>query len=212
MRPGQSEEEARLREAAIDVVLAAGYEGASVEAILERSGLGRAAFGRHFGDLHEVVMAAYWHETNDFNERLHSAYRQGSDWRSSLRGAAYAAAFYIRDNPRVVRFGTIMLFQAGAMAQAEREQHLHQMVALIDAGRQELEDPDALDRGVAEGVFGSIYEAVIRAQQREGGTGSAVEMVPELMYIAVRPYLGREAAREELAIAPPGRLPGGDDG
>jgi hypothetical protein len=148
-------------------------------------------------------MDAYAHHTADFDTRLQAAYMRGRDWRESLRGAAYASAFYIRDNPRVVRFGTLILFQAGAMAQAERDRHLHRLVDLIDAGRQELDDPSALDRGVAEGIFGSIYETVVREQQRKASTASAVEAVPQMMYIAVRPYLGHEAAREELQIPPP---------
>ena len=183
-------------------MLESGYEAASVEAILARSGCNRSAFDRHFPDLRTAVIATYWDHTEVFNERLRVAYERGTDWRSSLRFAAYAAAYYIRDHPKVVRFGTLILFQAGAMAQAERERHLAQMVDLIDAGRGELDDPTSFGRGVAEGVFGSTYELIIRAQQNGSGTRSAVEMVPELMYIAVRPYLGREAAREELIIPP----------
>jgi len=198
-----STERARLREAVVEVVIEAGYEGASVEAICERAGIDRAAFERHFADLQAAVIGTYWDYTNEFNERLRAAYERGSDWRSSLRGAAYAAAYYIRDRPQVVRFGTLILFQAGAMAQAERESHLQQMVDLIDAGRGETDDPDSLDRGVAEGAFGSIYESVVRAVRSGEGTRSAPDIVPELMYISVRPYLGQEAAREELAIPPP---------
>jgi hypothetical protein len=31
----------------------------------------------------------------------------------------------------------------------------------------------------------------------------AEDVVPDLMFVAVRPYLGHEAAREELSIPPP---------
>jgi hypothetical protein len=38
------------------------------------------------------------------------------------------------------------------------------------------------------------------------------ETVPELMYGAVRPYLGEAAARRELDIPPPPRVPGRETG
>jgi hypothetical protein len=92
------------------------------------------------------------------------------------------------------------------MAQAQRESHLQRMVEMIDAGRQELDDPDSLGRGVAEGVFGSIYSHLVKDVQAGKGTKAAEDYVPELMYIAVRPYLGHEAAMEELTIPAPREL------
>lgn len=199
--PGSERE--RIREAAIDVVLERGNEGTTVEAVIERAGVDRAAFDCHFEDLGDCILQAYWTHTNEFTVLVRAAFDRERTWRDSLRAAAYAAARYIRDNPRIVRFGTLQLFQAGAMAQVERESHLHLMVDLIDAGRQELDDPDSLGRGVAEGVFGSIYELVVRDLQAGRGTRSAEEFVPELMFVAVRPYLGLKAAQEELSIPPP---------
>jgi AcrR family transcriptional regulator len=199
--PGSERE--RIREATIDVVLECGNDGASVEAVTDRAEVDRATFDRHFEGLQDCVLEACWAHTNEFTVLVRAAFDREGSWRDSLRAAAYAAARYLRDNPRIVRFGTLQLFQAGAMAQAARESHLHQMVDLIDAGRQELDDPDSIGRNVAEGVFGSIYELVVKEMQSGRGARSAEEFVPELMYIAVRPYLGHEAARDELSIPPP---------
>ena len=77
---------------------------------------------------------------------------------------------------------------------------------MIDAGRRELDDPESMGRSAAEGVFGSIYEALVKEQQAGKGTEAAYEFVPELMYIAVRPYLGHDAAREELSIPAPAKF------
>ena len=160
----------RIREATIDLVLERGYEEASLEDLLERAAVERADFGQRFDGLQDCVLGAYWEYTDEFSARLREAFEREAAWRDGLRAAAYTAARYIRDNPRIVRFGTVALMQAGPMAQAERESHLHRMVDMIDAGR---------------------------------GTRSAVDFVPELMYVAVRPYVGEEVAREELAIPPP---------
>lgn len=199
----------RVREATIDLVVELGPEGATLERILERAGVERADFERRFESVEDCLLRAYWEYTDEFTARLRAAFDRESSWRDSLRAAAYAAAHYVRDNPRIVRFGTVQLLQAGPMAQAQRERHLHQMVDLIDAGRQELDDPDSVGRGVAEAAFGAIYELLIRETATGKGTRSAVDFVPELMYVAVRPYLGDEVAREELTIPPPPE-PGGE--
>ena len=54
------------------------------------------------------------------------------------------------------------MFAAGETAQAHREGHLRRLVDLIDAGREEMEDPDSLTRAVAEGAVGSIYSLSTR--------------------------------------------------
>jgi AcrR family transcriptional regulator len=190
-------------EAMIDVVIESRNDGVTAEAAIERAGVDRAAFDRHFESAEDCVLQAYWKHTDEFTNRVEAAFDREDSWRDALRAAAYEAAGYIRANPRIVRFGTIQMFQVGPMAQAHRESHLHRMVDLIDAGRQELDDPDSVGRGVAEGVFGSIYQHLVKEVQAGRGTGSAEEFVPGLMYIAVRPYLGHEAALEELRIRPP---------
>jgi AcrR family transcriptional regulator len=193
----------RLAAATAELMAARGYEGLTIAAIVDRAGIDRAEFDRRFDDLQDCVLKTYWYFTEEFNARISAAYEAHEGWRDGFRAAAYAAARYIRDNPDVVRFGTVEMFGAGLMAQAYRQSHLQQMVDLIDAGRQELDDPDSVGRGVAEATFGSIYEFIVKEIQSGRGTGHAEAFVPDLMYIAVRPYLGHERAREELSIPPP---------
>jgi hypothetical protein len=72
---------------------------------------------------------------------------------------------------------------------------------MIDEGRKELDDPDSMSRSSAEWVAGSYMEMMLKRLGRQGPM--AKELVPQLMYMAVRPYLGEEAAKEELAMPPP---------
>jgi AcrR family transcriptional regulator len=196
-------ERQRLDDAVVGLMVEQGYERMTAPAVAERAGVGPAEFERYFADVEDAVLQVYWRHTDEFTALVWAAYEAEGSWRDGLRAGAYRAARYLRDNPDIVRFGTVQMFGAGLMAQAQRESHLHRMVDLIDAGRQELDDPDSIGRGVAEGVFGSIYELLVKEVQGEGGTRAAAEFVPDLMYIAVRPYLGHEAAREELRMPPP---------
>ena len=80
---------------------------------------------------------------------------------------------------------------------------LQRFVNLIDAGRAELPDPNAVGRGVAESAFGAIFERLVRTASRGDDVGRARDFVPSLMYLAVRPYLGHAEAMKEFSIPPP---------
>lgn len=192
-----------LLDATMDVVLAGGYERATVEAVIARVGVSRSDFIESFADLEDCCLQAYMRNNERFGARVFAAYETGRSWRESLRAAAYAAARFLTEHPREVRFNVIHSLQAGERLQAERDRYLQRLVDLIDAGRQELEDPDSLGRGTAEAAVGSIVALMARGVNARGSARGAQGLVPQLMYVAVRPYLGEAAAREELAIPPP---------
>jgi AcrR family transcriptional regulator len=213
----------RARKALLDLVDERGYEDLTVADVVAQAGLDRADFDRRFGDKEELCVAVFEHIAKSAQGDVIGAFEAEGTWRDSLRASAYAMVRFMRDNPREVGFGALHILAAGELAQVYREQQLQQWVDLIDLGRQELEDPDSMGRGVAEGVLGSIHGRLLKELENGEGTGSLEQFVPELMYIAVRPYLGHEVAREELEIRPPpprgsdsvaplGRLPRGRHG
>jgi AcrR family transcriptional regulator len=199
----------RIAEAVLDLVTTAGPAAASVDAVVARANVTREQYHLHFADSADCYMQLFWQFTADFDRAVFGGFDSAGAWRDRLRTAAYGAARYMRDHPRETEFGIIQMFAAGEMAQAYRERHLQRLVDLVDTGRQELPNPDSMTRAVAEGVLGSIYEAVSKHLQEGNGTRSATGFVPELMYLALRPYLGHEIAREELRIPPPADLTGG---
>ncbi len=194
----------RIYEAMFDLVLETDYETATVQAVCERVGIDPAAFERHFADKADCCLQIYTANNERFGHQVYGAYAEHEIWRDSLRAAAYAAARFLADHPREVRFNVIAILAAGPMAQAQRDIYLQALVDLVDAGRSELDEPDSISRSVAEGVVGSIVERMLRDVHRHGDAEAAEAVVPELMYIAVRPYMGHEVARQELSIpAPP---------
>jgi AcrR family transcriptional regulator len=208
---GVGEERRRICEAMIDLVLEEGYEEATVAEVIARAGVDRAGFDRHFKGKDDLYVQLYQEIADAFDKEVIEAFEEHASWRDGLRACAYTAARHIRDRPREIRFGTVRMFVAGDLAQARRDQQLHRMVDLIDRGREELDDPSSMSRGVAEGVIGSIFGLLVKELQGGEGAATAESYVPELMYIAVRPYLGQEVASEELTIpAPPERRAGND--
>ena len=195
---------ARIRSAVMNLVVERGFDGTTEEMVIERAGVEREDLEREFGDLTQSCMAIYRENIEDFNQAVFGAAEGGDPWRDRLRSAAYAAARYIDARPVQTRFDMIQMLGVGDMAQAYRDRYLGEIVNLIDEGREELPDPDSMSRDVATGVFGSIYQFLLRELEGRREPVTAESFVPQLMYIAVRPYLGHDAAREELEVeAPP---------
>jgi AcrR family transcriptional regulator len=191
----------------VDLVLDRGFEAADAEAVSSRAGLSRAGFDRAFAGSEDCFLRPYWaFVAGPFEQRVFDAYEGGGTWREGLRGAGYAAARFIRDHRRECQFGSLAMMQAGPMAQVHREAQLQHLVDLIDAGRRQLADPDSLGRSVAEAALGSVYMAAVREVSAEQSPDFE-ELVPELLYIAVRPYLGHDVAHRELSIPPPPESP-----
>ncbi|HWW67437.1 MAG TPA: TetR/AcrR family transcriptional regulator [Solirubrobacterales bacterium] len=192
----------RICEAMIDLVLERGYEGTSVEMVLERAGVSLEDFESHFAGKAECAgqILDWW--SDEYLRQVWTAYQSHGAWRDRLRAAGYASARVFERHPREVRFCLVEMTRAGNVHQAKVELSVRSTVDMIDAGRQELDDPDSISRSVAEWVAGSFMEMAMK-RLSETTELQVRELVPQLMYTAVRPYLGAEVAAEELSIPPP---------
>lgn len=202
--PTRAEVRARLSTAAIDLVLERGYEQVTVEGLVERAGVRFADFAREFSGKEDCVLAVIDAETERFRELVYGVYGRESCWRDGLRAAAYAAARFVRENSRYTLFSTMMMNGATELARTRRDMAVQMLSELIDAGRCELEDPSSVSPDTALAVVGGIYELLQKELSRGRGTAKAEDYVPQLMYVAVRPYLGHAEALKELSIPAPG--------
>jgi AcrR family transcriptional regulator len=200
-----SPERARLRLALIDAALELGIPAISAEELCRRADIELTSFQRDFASVAACAVAVYNANIAEFDRVVFGAVAATRGWPARLRVAAYGAARYLHQRPRETRFNLVSMLQAGETAQAYRDRYVRRIVELIDEGREVAADPDALAPGLAEGIFGSIYELLVRQAGAGLEIGANEEMIPGLMYVAVRPYLGDEAAREELRIPPPAR-------
>jgi AcrR family transcriptional regulator len=201
-RSGSAEPQ-RIRAAMIDLVLEAGYDGATLEALLDRAGVDRPAFERHFADKLDCCQQIFSENLANFDAQVFGAPDAHAGWRERLRACAYAAARYVRDHPREVLFDEALFLKGSELVLALRDSYMQRIVDLIDAGRQELDNPGSMSRTDAESALGSVYVTLVKELHASSNTESADEFVPRLMYLVVLPYLGPQAAEEELNMPPP---------
>jgi AcrR family transcriptional regulator len=202
MSETSAQEARRLREALLDLCAERGYADLELPALLERSGLDRAAFERHYPDLDACFSAVLAEVYDEFFASAQEAVAGERGWRDRMRATAYALLRFLRRDDRVARIAAVDAQAGGEGAQRAFLETFNRLVDLIDEGSAEASGPDSPSRATALGVGGVVF-ARIQEAVAEGELALGEEEIPELMYGAVFPYLGAEAAAEELRIPPP---------
>jgi AcrR family transcriptional regulator len=193
----------RIVAALVEIVGSRGCSGVSEKIVAAEAGVDVGTFRRLFRDLPQCIDWVWDEMARDLISRMWSAYANEETWAGGLRAAAYLTLRYFTEDDIRSRFFIFEVLASSEVAVARRDRLFQRAVDLVDLGRYELDDPGSVSRVHAEAVVGAIYERVIegvRDSSLEGDAG--VDAVRQLMYVAVRPYLGHEAAAKELGAAP----------
>jgi AcrR family transcriptional regulator len=192
---------ARIAAAMVDLVGSHGYAQTSVEMICERARARRAHFDRCFAGIEDCFLCVHDEVAAEFCARVQDAYAGPSSWHDRIWAAGWAAMRFFDEDPTRARFLVVEVNGAGVGAQARRDAILQRLADILDGGRGELEKPDSVSRCTAEIVAGAIYGTVL-GRIEEGCLERGQDFLPELVYMAVMPYLGSRAAEDELLVQP----------
>jgi AcrR family transcriptional regulator len=200
------EGEALLADPIADVVLATvrdrGYRAATVEELARRANLSLTEFRLRFRGKQEVTELILQAHIERYRRRVGGVYDEAGAWPDNLRAAVHETARCMLENPDLTWFVTVGILDAGEVARARRDRVFSWAAGLIDAGRGLAADPDAIPGPAPVMAIGAVVES-LRRQQAVGTDLDPDWFVPFLMYSAVRPYLGEEAARAELTVELP---------
>jgi AcrR family transcriptional regulator len=200
-----------LAKATLEVLRERGFVATEVTEICRRAGVDPGDLSAPMRDKRYLVIAVSEVYADDFQSEVGAAFHAEDVWPDSLRAAAYQVVRWITRHPEAAWWGTVGLLEAGEAARARRDEIFAWAAGLIDAGREAAPDPAAVPDHAATLAIGSIVETLGRKMQGRI-SGEPVDGVRWLMYGAVRPYLGEEAARAELEIPPPADLLADPDG
>lgn len=186
-----------ILDALVEIGAEQGYAETTIATIIDRAGLDRPAFDRHFRGKYDCFLSA-WQEINESCMRgMLEAYNSREDWPDRLRAVACGIVEGLLNYPDRAGFA-IEVLATGDAARARRDMTMRVIASLIDAGRNEMEDPESVPHTTAEALagaaYGQVYSRVVRGCPEE-----LPELVPQLMSAAVMPYLGIDAALAELA-------------
>jgi AcrR family transcriptional regulator len=196
-----------IARAAMAVIRERGYGAADIDEITRRPGVDAVYLEHQFAGKADLTLRLLEAITDDYRARVGAAHEAIPTWPDNLRAAGWETARWILGNPEPVWFGMVGVLDAPEIVLARREELFRWCAGLVDAGRSLAPDPGRAPRAAAVMMVGSVVEG-LRRQQEGTLPGGVVEAVPKMMYAAVRPYLGEEAARRELEIPPPPDLAG----
>ena len=189
-----------LVRAMVEICDERGYREATPALIAARAGLDREVFSRHFESVEYCFLALWDVAFEDLGEKLLSAYTSQDEWRARLRAAANELLRLLRKRSfPVARVLTLNSDLAGRRAARRRDQFLRSFAALIDAGRYESANPEAIPPETAFALTAGVHHAVY-ARYLTGRENELPILIPQLMCLIVTPYLGHEAGLAELDL------------
>ena len=185
----------RLLAAVVRVIAAKGYESTTVADILDAAGVGRESFYELFDDKRQCMLTAHGLLVDDLVTRVEAAYATSDPWEDRVREGLAAVLEWFASSPDVGRFTLIEVSAIGPASLERFEVEFNRFVSLLDDGRGEgaPEPQIPLAASLAIGAtFARVYEAVVC-----GRTSELPDMLPELTFEVLVPFVGEEAARAQ---------------
>jgi AcrR family transcriptional regulator len=178
-----------------------GYAETTIEMVCQQAETRRSHFDRCFASREDCFLSVHDEVAAEFCDRVLAAYAGASSWHDRVWAAGWAAMRFFEEDAARARFLVAEVNGSGNGAQARRDRILQRLADILDGGREELEKPDSVSRCTAEIVAGAIYGTVL-ARIESGYIERGEDFLPELVYMAVMPYLGSRAAEDELLVQP----------
>jgi AcrR family transcriptional regulator len=176
-----------------------GYRGATVEEALSRSGVARREFDRHFTGKADCALAAVDQVLAETTRAVAGAGEpELADWRFLL-GATRALLELLAARPSYAR---LALIEARTSMPPEAHDRyaagVRVIVAMLDRVRAyaALSAPATAGRGAIGGA-----ELLIRRELLAGRAEHLPELLPDIIYGTVVPFLGRREALRYAALA-----------
>lgn len=190
----------RLIAAMLRATAELGYRDLNVQDVLDRAGVSRPTFYEHFENKEDCFMAAFGAASDRLRKRLETAASEGEEsWRDRLRLGLEELLRFVSDEPDAAMTLIVDARAANPAALARRDDLLDHFAACIDTQvRSELSADPPPSAIASAGIVGGI-EALLYSRLNKGETGDLESLLPSLMYFAVLPYEGHDAASEELA-------------
>jgi AcrR family transcriptional regulator len=191
----------RLLAATLRATAELGYREFSVQDVLDRAGVSRPTFYEHFANKEDCFLAALDVAALRLRTRLDAAAGpEDGSWRERLRLQLEELLRFIAEEPDAAMTLVVDARAACPAALLRRDELLDHFAACLDTQvRGELTGvapPSAIAAaGIVGGIEALLYSRLYRGERENHS------LLPSLMYFAVLPYEGHEAANEEMTAA-----------
>jgi AcrR family transcriptional regulator len=194
-------ERERLIEAMAACCAEQGYSKTTVEQVVARAGVPAKAFGKSFADKEECGLAAVNELVAAMTAAASNAYSaDSSEWESVMLGAK-ALLELMAARPALARMGYIESRQTMSPRAFELYKCAsHVIASMIDRLRAFPAADHQQPVSAARAALGGA-ETVVRRELVAGRTERLPDLLPDMIYAVVVPFLGREEALRQSRMA-----------
>ncbi len=185
----------RLLDAAVNVVAEKGYGATTVADLTKEAGVSRTTFYEHFEDKEACFLAAYDTAADVLARRIGAAFETQEAWPDRVRAGLAALLESLAGEPQIARLALVDVGSAGPQAQRRYRAALQRMTPFFDEGRDFAPGGRRLPANTSRMVVGAVTGLV--SDEIEAGRAERLpEMLPEVLFASLVPYVGPAAAAE----------------
>ncbi len=190
----------RILSAVAQVAAETGYGELTVEAVISRAGISRRTFYQHFSKKEDAFLAAYDSFAALVLQRVEQAQRSSETELSGLAEATLRAVLeLLAEHPAEAHMLVVEVLAAGPKAIERRNASLRLIIGLVHETTCAIAKSQGAPQSpeiTAETVVGGLVEVVYSRIQR-GEAARLPELLPDLVYCALLPYVGPATAAAE---------------
>jgi len=185
----------RLLAAVVRVTAAKGYEAMSVADILAEAGVGRESFYDLFDDKRDCVLAAHTVLMEHLEATVRAVYDEPGPWPDRVRNSIATMLDWFAADPAAARVAIVELAAMGPESRERFQELFVRYSRILEEGREgfgpDPERPQAAEMAIGAGLA-RVYEEVVR-----GRTEELPQLLPDLTYEVLVPFIGEADARRE---------------
>ena len=191
-----------ILEAMVRVVGRKGYKLTSVADVIEEAGTSRTTFYKHFDDKQECFLAAYDMAVERVLDEVVTNCDGTESWLERVRIGLTTIVDLFALDPELARTAIVEVAAAGADARQRHWNAISRFTEFLEegsdlAGGREL--PDNIALMAAGAVSGLIFDELLT-----GRAERLPQLLPDLLFALLVPYIGPSAAAEEMRRAATG--------
>jgi AcrR family transcriptional regulator len=191
-----------ILEAMVRVVGRKGYKPTSVEDVIVEAGVSRTTFYKHFEDKQECFLAAYDMLTERVLAEVMERCDAGLPWVERVQAGLATLVEMFALEPELARTAIVEVSAAGAEARQRHWDAVNRFTEFLEDGERVAGDrelPEGIALMAAGAVSGLIFDELLT-----GRAERLPQLLPDLVFALLVPYIGPGAAAEEMRKAAAG--------
>jgi AcrR family transcriptional regulator len=194
----------RIFAATAELVAKRGYHGTSIDLITKTARVALSTFYEIFETKEDCFIAAFDDALAEARDDLQAALDPEQPWPEQIATGLAAFLEHLVANPAKARMCLVEAQGAGPLLLDRYEAALDTLAPKLAEGRELAEGrklPERAEQAILGGMAWVLYQRIVR-----GEFDQVTALFPELLQIALRPYLG-QAEAQRLAAAQAERSP-----